>query len=381
MGPPEIRRPLCQAPIDGLEDTIPLPSLTRVTGYLSILFLGFALSSCQSPPQSSLEEARAALKSASAARAFQYAEEPYREAEALLQNGWHEMTRQQSRLWFLRDYSLADSLLQRSSYLARQAAQKATERRHELEMAANRRYSELRDEIAHWREALDGTLVLYKAEKYWILSELGLESGGRLIAAGEFEAAIKEIDSSRQTLTHLSRLLEEYQNDAADRLPVWRRWVQETLTETEKRKTYGIIVDKAAHKVYLYKDGRRVTTHPCDLGYNSAYQKQFAGDGATPEGVYRVVSVNARNSKYYKALLLDYPNEADIQRFNEKKRKDLISPQARIGKWIEIHGEGGHNKDWTDGCIALSNQDMDHLLQFVGVGTPVTIVRRWDESK
>jgi hypothetical protein len=321
------------------------------------------------------------LKSASAARAFQYAEEPYREAEVLLQSGWHEMTRQQSRLWFLRDYSLADSLLQRSSYLARQAAQKAAERLRELEMTANQSCSELRDELAQWREALDGTLVLYKAEKYWSLSELGLQSGQRLITTGEFEAAIQEIDSSRQALTHLSRLLDDYQNDEADRLPDWRRWVQETLAETEKRKIYGVVVDKTAHKVYLYKDKQLVQTYGCDLGYNSAYQKQFAGDGATPEGMYRVVSVNTKNSKYYRALLLDYPNAADVQRFNDKKRKELISPRARMGKWIEIHGEGGHNKDWTDGCVALSNGDMDHLMQFAGVGTPVTIVRRWDEKK
>ncbi|MBU1938041.1 L,D-transpeptidase [bacterium] len=355
--------------------------MTRHLSCIAILSLSLALSACQSPPESSLEEARAALKSASAARAFHYAEEPYREAEALLQSGWQEISLQQSRLWFLRDYSKADSLLKRSSDLAREAAQKAAELVRELEASANRSYTELSDELTHWREALDGTLVLYKAEKYWTLSLLGLQSAQQLIAAGEFEAAIMEIDSSRQKLSQLSRLLDDYQNDETNELPVWRRWVEKTLAEAEKKKTYGIVVDKTAHEIHLFKGQQLVRTYSCDLGYNSAYQKQFAGDGATPEGVYHVVSVKHGNSKYYKALLLDYPNAADVKRFKETKRKGLISPRAKIGKLIEIHGDGGLDKDWTDGCVAVSNNDMDHLMQFVNVGTPVTIVRRWDGKK
>jgi len=45
---------------------------------------------------------------------------------------------------------------------------------------------------------------------------------------------------------------------------------------------------------------------------------------------------------------------------------------------IEIHGEGGKNRDWTDGCIAMTNEDIDHLMQYSSVGMPVTIVRRSD---
>jgi hypothetical protein len=47
---------------------------------------------------------------------------------------------------------------------------------------------------------------------------------------------------------------------------------------------------------------------------------------------------------------------------------------ARIGGLIEIHGEGGRNRDWTSGCVALANGDMDRVFDRAGIGTPVTIV-------
>jgi murein L,D-transpeptidase YafK len=136
-------------------------------------------------------------------------------------------------------------------------------------------------------------------------------------------------------------------------------------------------VDKSAHKAYLVKGGTVLKTYRCDLGWNSAEQKYFQGDGATPEGKYQITAVKHR-SKYHKALLINYPNESDKKRFAENKRKGVISRYARIGALIEIHGGGGRDQDWTDGCIALTDRDMDNLLAYVSVGTAVTIVRRSD---
>jgi murein L,D-transpeptidase YafK len=174
-------------------------------------------------------------------------------------------------------------------------------------------------------------------------------------------------------------MLAEYSDDEAQRMDLWRGWVEQTLAESRKQGTYALIVDKSAHKTYLAKSGRLVHTYDCELGYNSAHNKMFAGDGATPEGKYRVTQVKPRGSKYYKALLLSYPNQSDQKRFGENKKKGIISAQAHIGGFIEIHGEGGKNQDWTEGCVALTNRDMDHLMQYVRAGTRVTIVRRSDQ--
>jgi len=77
---------------------------------------------------------------------------------------------------------------------------------------------------------------------------------------------------------------------------------------------------------------------------------------------------------YYKALLLDYPNREDLQRIAAAKDQGIIPRNAGPGALIEIHGEGGRGVDWTNGCVAVTNPQMDQLFQWVRVGTPVTIV-------
>jgi len=74
------------------------------------------------------------------------------------------------------------------------------------------------------------------------------------------------------------------------------------------------------------------------------------------------------------ALLLDYPNAEDRRRFDEARRAGRVARNASLGGLIEIHGEGGRGRDWTKGCVALSNVEIQDLYSRVAVGTPVTIV-------
>ncbi len=78
------------------------------------------------------------------------------------------------------------------------------------------------------------------------------------------------------------------------------------------------------------------------------------------------------NSKYYRALLINYPNADDQRRFAEAKRKKLIPANAKIGGLIEIHGGGKDSA--TLGCIGLNDDKMLELFNRVEVGTPVVIV-------
>ncbi|MCX6301690.1 MAG: L,D-transpeptidase family protein [Bacteroidia bacterium] len=80
------------------------------------------------------------------------------------------------------------------------------------------------------------------------------------------------------------------------------------------------------------------------------------------------------STKYYKALLINYPNEEDTLEFNHAIESGSISRSARIGDMIEIHGNGGRGADWTAGCIALKDREMDSIFKYVREGTPVTIV-------
>jgi len=344
-----------------------------------IAWFGIVGSGCQKAPEPLLESAVSALTGAAQAQALRHAEPQYREAEGLLKQGRTEMARQNGRLPFLRDYHMADSLLQLALFAARRAESTARERMGELQARAENEHEALSHELSSWRAALDGSLRLYQAERYWAAANVALTMTESLMVHGEDLAAIETAVAGRQSIGELSRVLAAYADDGAQKMDHWRTWVRETLTRSRNAGAAAIIVDKSAHLLYLVRAGQVFHTYHCELGYNSAYQKFFAGDGATPEGKYKITVVKKHGSTFYKALLIDFPNTEDKRRFARNLAEGIISEHARIGANIEIHGEGGRNSDWTDGCVALSNADMDHLMQYVTTGTPVTIVRQSDE--
>jgi L,D-peptidoglycan transpeptidase YkuD (ErfK/YbiS/YcfS/YnhG family) len=374
----------------GLRNNLPSTSgrfprliLRIFTGARSISFLMTVLVlffiGCQDPPLGSLEKARATLTRADREGATHYAEETYRTAEEVLKKGWMEMARQNGRLAPFRNYKAADSMLNLAYVLANEAINTTKNRIHDLSFIVQTERNDLREELNGWKEALNGLLARYRAEHHWNSAELAYRTSEKLLFNGEYDEARKTVAEGREALKRLSAVLAEYTNDEVKKLPVWRRWVEETVSDSRSSGGYAVIVDKARHKTYLIKAGRIIHTYNCDLGYNSAHQKLFSGDGATPEGKYQVTEVKKNgSSKYYKALLINYPNATDRSRFSENKSRGIISSHARIGGLIEFHGEGGRGRDWTEGCVALTNKEMDQLMQYVGHGTPITIVRRSD---
>ncbi|MBO6574130.1 MAG: L,D-transpeptidase family protein [Rhodothermales bacterium] len=135
-----------------------------------------------------------------------------------------------------------------------------------------------------------------------------------------------------------------------------------------------ILVDKRRRLLVARYSETDVDTFHVELGAEWMGDKQQEGDRRTPEGQYRVSRKLGRGqSRYHMALLLDYPNEADRSRFRAAREAGQLTDQARIGGLIEIHGEGGKGGDWTDGCVALTNEDMARLFARIPVDTPVLI--------
>ncbi|HOO84279.1 MAG TPA: L,D-transpeptidase [Prolixibacteraceae bacterium] len=156
---------------------------------------------------------------------------------------------------------------------------------------------------------------------------------------------------------------------------VWNNLVAEGIANSKKQKSSCIIVDKFSRKCHLYKNGTVAASYDVDLGENWMVNKKYQGDLATPEGKYRVIEKKQNGStKYYKALLINYPNEDDKDRFEKNKLNGSIPARKKIGGLIELHGHGGKGADWTQGCVALSDSDMDDLYALVKIGTPVIIV-------
>ncbi len=192
-----------------------------------------------------------------------------------------------------------------------------------------------------------------------------------------FERAIGEAEQARVLAATVHQSFKSLHSRFSDpkNLRLWRGLVAETIAASKSEGETALIIDKLARKLHVYRAGRRVATYAADLGAKGLKQKLHSGDQATPEGRYIVSEVRGpKRTNFYKALLLDYPNREDRARYEWGKRTGLVPRRTGIGSLIEIHGDGGQGKDWTDGCVALRNSDMDRVFDQARVGTPVTIV-------
>jgi L,D-peptidoglycan transpeptidase YkuD (ErfK/YbiS/YcfS/YnhG family) len=165
----------------------------------------------------------------------------------------------------------------------------------------------------------------------------------------------------------------------------WDRAARETIAASRSHSgtTHSgtIVIDKWNRRLHLAKSGTVVASWPIDLGKQPLERKLQQGDTATPEGTYRISRVKVGNAtRFYKALLLDYPNQEDQRRYRASVRAGKASARGP-GGLIEIHGRGARGEDWTDGCIAVADPVMDRLLRDVGTGTLVTIVGRMSEEE
>lgn len=131
-----------------------------------------------------------------------------------------------------------------------------------------------------------------------------------------------------------------------------------------------IIVEKSKRELKLIKDGISIKEYIINLGFDPIGHKYFQGDGKTPEGLY-YISKKSTNSDFYMSLQISYPNKWDkvnAQHFNKN-----------AGNYIMIHGEPNisknkkYVKDWTNGCIALSNKDIKEVYNYVSLNTPIYI--------
>ena len=138
-------------------------------------------------------------------------------------------------------------------------------------------------------------------------------------------------------------------------------------------KADRMVIVKSTRTMTLMNNGKVLKTYKVALSAHPIGGKERVGDDKTPEGLYTVDWKNAQ-SKFHLALHVSYPNSAD----KERARKLGVNP----GGEIEIHGLGAgfgwlgslhRQTDWTAGCIAVTNEEIDEIWKLVAVGTPIEI--------
>ena len=128
-----------------------------------------------------------------------------------------------------------------------------------------------------------------------------------------------------------------------------------------------VLVHKKKREMVLLRGESVLRTYRISLGREPVGHKRREGDGRTPEGRYTIDRRNAR-SKYHLSLHISYPDAADVARAREAG--------VDAGGDIMVHGlrDGVRREgDWTEGCIAVTDEEMDEIWGLVGEGTPIWI--------
>jgi murein L,D-transpeptidase YafK len=132
-----------------------------------------------------------------------------------------------------------------------------------------------------------------------------------------------------------------------------------------------VVVLKSYRKLLLMRGDEVLKTYIIQLGGNPVGPKTRQGDNRTPEGTYILDRHNA-NSQYHRSIHISYPNADDMAR----ARKLGVSPGGELfihGLPNDFHGHSDALGDWTEGCIAVTNTEVDEIWRAVPDGTPIEI--------
>ena len=168
--------------------------------------------------------------------------------------------------------------------------------------------------------------------------------------------------------------------------PRKKKAVSKALTSAVKTKPvpvvdnpYYIIIDKSDYELRVYDQEGWYATYPVVFGSNDLNDKYMEGDKRTPEGKFKVL-LKKIHPKWGFELLLDFPNEESIKKFNGRINQGMIPRTAKIGNGIAIHATRpeeewtvDYYRNWTDGCISLKYTEAKDLYSYIPIGTPVTI--------
>lgn len=134
-----------------------------------------------------------------------------------------------------------------------------------------------------------------------------------------------------------------------------------------------IVVEKSARRLTLFQNGRVLKNYPVALGHAPIGAKQYEGDQRTPEGIYKI-DFHKPDSDYHLALHISYPEQRDVDRAAVEglsAGSDIMIHGLPNGRgWI---GRFHRRKDWTAGCIAVANFEIEEIYRVVPDGTPIEL--------
>lgn len=350
-------------------------TLTISVLLIILSFIALAESLSPEPPLGELNQARIQMEVARKEDAERYALKLYRKAEKswqLAQQAW----KKENKKWsFNRDYQQVKELARIAVEQAELAKIRSLEVQDSLHALVLSGLLKIENLISDYLDKYESVTTKPFIKKQLIKSEQLVREGEMALQARDYFKAIHCVENAENNIQNANREMSRVISDYFSHIPQWEQWVAASIQKSADSQKVVLIINKMEHYLDVYQNGIQLAQFDIEMGSNWIGRKQYKGDKATPEGHYLIVKKREKpKTIYHKALELNYPNVSDEELFNKDIENGHLPLDAEIGGSIEIHGEGGTGSNWTNGCIALKNSDMDSLFNLVEEGTPVTII-------
>lgn len=357
--------------------------IKKAVGYISVLvclvlliFVGYGGFKyfTNEPPTIEINRARESLASAKKEHAGKYAGTELKEAESLFNQAMDEWKIQNEKFFMFRDYSLTRELSVKSTKSSIYAKDEAGKVKNKFELRVEKELQKAKVQIARFDKNYKNLPIGRVNLDLYNQGKIKYTEAQQEFGKNDLKKALLLITQAGEKLVKAERSVQSRLAYFYNDYPVWQKNAQRALTLSKKGQVV-ILINKMEATFTILKSGKVVKTFNAEFGSNWMGDKTMQGDKATPEGNYKIVEKKrGPNTKYHKALLLDYPNSDDKIRFIQSVKSGQISKNTKIGGLIEIHGEGGKGIHWTDGCIALENKEMDSIYELCKINTPVIII-------
>ena len=346
------------------------PKVFLTLGFL----LSFFLLSCTPPPlPPELKLVEKLNQDLWKAQANVYAPVEYQSYVTTLNKIRDDLRKQEARFIWFRNYAPIAERLKASLKDGEEMLTKVLKRKEAKRIDTLRRRSELEQRM----KRLDGLSLTINegrlVRRNLTKADLMIREADFFLERGDYEGAGTRLTRASNYIKASENILIPIFNRYANKAlrEKWKRWAEEVVAKSRAEGVTGIVVSKMDRTLTIYEQGRPYKTYKIGIGRNGLADKLLAGDGATPEGRYRIIR-KLPESRYHKALLLNYPNEEDRKEFLRLKKLGRIPKKAGMGGLIEIHGGG--REGMTHGCISLENSHMDEVYRLVPLGAPIAIV-------
>lgn len=330
---------------------------------------GAGLSGCgDAPPLQELEQVARIEKTLWKIGAAEFAPEEYLRYQEKVEAVKGNFSRERARWSMIQGYDEIRTHLTALSLEGEGLLRSVSSKRNETREKAFQEVRSVEAIAEQLRERSSKLFVTNAARKKSVQAELLLAEARQDLTEGRYRASYEKARRARLLLDPADREINTTLDRYLERrnLIRWRGWVRETLDWSRRNSAPVIVVRKAERTLTLYQGERPIKVYSISLGFNGLNDKRSVGDGATPEGTYRIIlKKDLGETKYHRALLINYPNERDRARYKRARQ---------LGGLIEIHGGRNEGLEETLGCVALDNDEMDDLFRRVSNGTPVTIV-------